>query len=480
MSEAWGARYETVIGLETHVQLDTATKLFCGCAPRFGDPPNTHTCPVCLGLPGALPVLNREAVRRARLAARALGCRLSSRSRFARKHYFYPDLPKAYQISQFEHPVGQDGSFSYWHDGGTRHLDIVRVHLEEDAGKSSHRPEGTFVDLNRCGTPLLETVTRPDLRSPEQASDFLETLRTTFLSLGVTDANMEEGSFRCDANISLRPAGGEELYPKTEVKNLNSFRHLRRALRYERERQAVIHEAGDVPASATRSWDDAAGKTRPMRTKEQARDYRYFPDPDLVPICLDEAERAVIDEALRELPVERAGRLAREYGLREAESRELVRGRARADLFEALVAEGAPAEAASNWLRGPVQAWLNEAGLPPERFPLTVGALAGLLRTVEDGTVSLNVARELMGSMIDSGRPARELIRERGLEQLSDADAIAELVREVLAAHPQEAAAYRGGDDRVMGFLMGRVMEASEGKADPRRARELLERELMS
>lgn len=475
MSEAWEKRYETVIGLEIHVQLATASKLFCGCAPRFGDAPNVHTCPVCLGLPGALPVLNREAVRRARLAALALGCRLAPRSRFARKHYFYPDLPKAYQISQYENPVGEDGRFAFWHGEDVRELRIVRVHLEEDAGKSTHRADGrTLVDLNRCGTPLIETVTHPDLRSPEEASDFLETLRLTMLTLGITDASMEEGSLRCDANISLRERGATGLNPKTELKNLNSFRHLRQALRHERARQAEMFDAGARPSQSTRSWDEEAGVTREMRGKEDAHDYRYFPDPDLVPVCLDDAERAALEAALPELPLARAARLQDAHGLSAVEARELVQEPARADYLEALVDAGAPASAASNWLRGPVQAWLNDVGGEMASFPLTPERLAGLLAAVEDGTVSLNVGRELLAPMIESGRGARELIAERGLEQVGDREEIERMVARVLAEHPGEVESFRDGNEKVVGFLMGQLMRLSGGKADPRTGRELL------
>ena len=475
--------FEAVIGLEIHVQLQTRTKLFCGCANEFGGEPNSRTCPVCLGLPGALPVLNEAAVEYAVRAALALGCAVNPRSRFARKNYFYPDLPKGYQISQFDRPIGGAGSFAFDCEGERRSVRIERLHLEEDAGKSIHdgMPESdtsTYVDLNRCGVPLIEIVTRPDLRSETEADAFLNALRRTLLYAGVTDASMDEGSLRCDGNISMRPRGQVELNPKTELKNLNSFRFLRQGLRYEMTRQVELLQAGETLVQGTRLFDERSGRTEPMRAKEEAHDYRYFPEPDLVPIVLEQADVDAWAAKLPELPLARRDRYVAELGLAAEDADQLVTDRARADYFEQLVAAGAAADEASNWLRNDVARWLNDHDAEMAAFPIAAAALADLIAAVRDDVVAAGSAGEVMDRMATTGRAAADIIADEGLQQISGGDELAPVIDEVLAAHPDEVAAFRGGREQVFGFLMGQVMRATEGKANPDTARRLLRERL--
>jgi len=472
-------RFETIIGLEIHVQLQTHTKLFCGCANEFGGAPNTRTCPVCLGLPGALPVLNEQAVVYAVRAALALGCEVNLRSRFARKNYFYPDLPKGYQISQFDQPLAGRGTFAFDLEGERTGVRLLRLHLEEDAGKSIHdgmpqSADATYVDLNRCGVPLIEIVTEPDMRTVAEADAFLTALRNTLLYLGVTDASMDEGSLRCDANISLRPRGQEDLNPKTELKNLNSFRFLRQALRYEVERQAEVLRAGEPLVQETRLFDERSGETQAMRTKEEAHDYRYFPEPDLVPIVLRQADVEAAAGLIPELPLPRRDRLVAEFELSPADAAQLVEERARAEYFENLVAAGATPAEANNWVRNEVGRWLNEHGGGSEAFPVAPAALAELLRAVGDGDIPAGVAGKVMDRMAETGRAAADIIAEEGLEQISGSDELEPVVDEILAAHPDEAAAFRDGREQVFGFLMGQIMRATQGKANPDTVRRLL------
>jgi aspartyl-tRNA(Asn)/glutamyl-tRNA(Gln) amidotransferase subunit B len=471
--------YEAVIGLEIHVQLKTRTKLFCACRHRFGDSPNVHTCPVCLGMPGALPVLNAEAVRLAVRAALALECRINRRSRFARKNYFYPDLPKGYQISQYDQPLAENGTLGFYVDDERRDVGIIRVHLEEDAGKSIHdglpgTEAGALIDLNRCGVPLIEIVSEPDLRTPEEAHAFLTTLRSVLLYLGVTDANMEEGSLRCDANVSVRPRGEPVLNPKTEIKNLNSFRFVRRALRAEIEDQIRTLEAGEPLSQSTKLWDEHADRTVVMRSKEQARDYRYFPEPDLVPIEIEDAQ--LVDDAgdLPEMPTARLERFVDDLGLSVADAAALVEDGAIADYFEAVVEGGVDPSEAGNWVRVRVLRWLNERGWAMGEFPVAAPQLADLLRRVGAGTITTTTAEDVLARMIATGLPAERIIADEGLEQISTADALAPLVDEILRSHPDEVAAYRDGKTQVLGFLMGEIMRASGGRANPELAKELL------
>ncbi len=475
--------YESVIGLEIHAQLLTATKIFCGCRTNFGDPPNTNVCPVCVGLPGALPVLNRGAVDLAVRAALALGCRINERSEFARKNYFYPDLPKGYQISQYDRPLASAGSVTLVTTGAGVCVGITRVHMEEDAGKSLHEgfPDSalhTHIDYNRSGVPLIEIVTEPDLRSAADAAAFFETVRGLLVWLGVNDGNMEEGSLRCDANVSVRRAGAATLGTKAEVKNLNSFRHLQKALEHEVGRQIEVIGDGGRIVQETRLWDQAAGRTVSMRSKEEAHDYRYFPEPDLPPLLLDAARLAAIQETLPELPDTRRGRFVAEYGLSAYDAGEITRSRALADFFEATAASAGNAKAASNWIMGELSRILNDRGLSVEQATITPQALAALIKLVDAGTINSTTAKSVFETMYASGRTAEEIVASQGLAQINDEQALVALIRNVLAAQGETVAQYRAGKTASFGFLVGQVMKASAGKASPRLVNDLLRREI--
>jgi aspartyl-tRNA(Asn)/glutamyl-tRNA(Gln) amidotransferase subunit B len=475
--------FEAVIGLEIHAQLLTASKIFCGCSTSFGAPPNTHVCPVCLGLPGSLPVLNRRAVDLAGRAALALGCRLNPRSVFARKNYFYPDLPKGYQISQYDQPLAVAGAVEIRIGDATRRVGITRVHLEEDAGKSLHEgfsdsADRTYLDYNRAGVPLIEIVTEPDLRSAAEAALFFETLRDLLVWLRVNDGNMEEGSLRCDANVSVRPVGDTRLGTKVEVKNLNSFRYLQKALEYEIARQIDAVEDGGRIVQETRLWDQGGQRTITMRTKEEAHDYRYFPEPDLPPVDLDDARRADIERSLPELPAARRLRLLREYALPEYDARELTRSREMADYFEAAAAAAPSPKAASNWIMGELSRTLNERGLAIAESPVTPQALGGLLALLDAGTINGPTAKDVFEKMLATGRDARSIVEAEGLAQISDEGAILQVVRDVIAAQPDAVAQVRAGKSNTFGFLVGQVMKASSGKASPKLVNALLKREI--
>jgi len=467
--------YEAVIGLEIHAQLLTASKIFCGCSAAFGAPPNTHICPVCLGLPGALPVLNRAAVDDAIRAALALGCTVHETSIFARKNYFYPDLPKGYQISQYEQPLATDGEM----DG----VGIIRVHLEEDAGKSLHEgfadsDRKTYVDYNRSGVPLIEIVTQPDLRSAASAAEFFSRLRAVLVWLGVNDGNMEEGSLRCDANVSVRPAGAQSLGTKAEVKNLNSFRFLQKALEHEIARQIdVVREGGRV-VQETRLWDSTAGRTVSMRSKEEAHDYRYFPEPDLPPVVVDAERVQTIRSAMPELPDARRRRFVEQYALPEHDAGQLTQSRPLADYFESAVAAGAPAKLSSNWIMGELARKLKEEDRGIDASPLTADRLAGLIALVNNGTISGSIAKDVFEKMFASGRTAGEIVAAEGLTQIDDESQIVGLIADVLSRHADAVAQYRGGKTTTFGFLVGQVMKAAAGKANPKRVNELLRKAL--
>jgi aspartyl-tRNA(Asn)/glutamyl-tRNA(Gln) amidotransferase subunit B len=477
------SNFEPVIGLEIHAQLLTRTKIFCGCSTAFGAPPNTQVCPVCLGMPGTLPVLDAAAVDFAVRASLALGCTIHEQSIFARKNYFYPDLPKGYQISQYDKPLATGGQLEI--DG--RRVRVTRVHMEEDAGKSLHHgfpdsDRATYVDCNRAGVPLIEIVTEPDMRSAAEASDFFTRVREMLVSLGVNDGNMEEGSLRCDANVSIRPDGSSTFGTKTEIKNVNSFRFLRRALAHEIERQIALVGAGGRVRQETRLWDSAAGVTIAMRSKEEAHDYRYFPEPDLPPLVLDRAWIEAQAASLPELPDARVARLMREHALGRYDAETMVRAiPGGADYFEAAVRAGATSKAAANWLLGDVQRVLKEQGdLPLDTFAARVpaDALAELVNLIDAGTIGGPAAKQVFETMaVEGGRPAA-IVEKAGLSTIADTGAIEALVDEVLAANADAVAQYRAGKTQTFGFLVGQVMKASRGRADAGTVNELLRRKL--
>jgi aspartyl-tRNA(Asn)/glutamyl-tRNA(Gln) amidotransferase subunit B len=475
--------FEAVIGLEIHAQLLTASKIFCGCSAAFGGEPNTHICPVCIGLPGALPVLNRAAVDFGIRAALALGCEVQPRSLFARKNYFYPDLPKGYQISQYEQPLATGGLVEFSTHGEIRRIGITRVHLEEDAGKLLHEgfvdaDRKSYVDFNRSGVPLIEIVSEPDLRSAADAAEFFSRLRALLVWLGVNDGNMEEGSLRCDANVSVRPRGQAALGTKAEVKNLNSFRFLSKALDYEISRQLEILSDGGRVVQETRLWDAAASRTVSMRSKEEAHDYRYFPEPDLPPVVIDAERMAGIRRAMPELPDARRQRFVEVLGLPEYDAVQLTQSRGVADYFEATLQAGAPPKMASNWIMGELARVLNEHHLEVASSPIDPLRLAGLMALVDKGTLSATMAKEVFEKMYRSNQTADAIVASEGLAQIDDESEIVRLIAAVLAGHPDPVAQYRGGKTTAFGFLVGKVMKAAGGKANPKRVNELLRRAL--
>ena len=471
--------YEAVIGLEIHAQLLTATKIFCGCSTAFGAPPNAHTCPVCAGLPGALPVLNRQAVDLAVTAALALGCKVQERSVFARKNYFYPDLPKGYQISQFELPLALGGGVQMPAPVGGRFVKLTRIHMEEDAGKSLHdgfadSDRKTYLDFNRSGVPLVEIVSEPDMRSAQEAALFFETLRQILVWLGVNDGNMDEGSLRCDANVSVRRPGESRLGTKAEVKNVNSFRYLEKAIEYEIGRQIDVLDHGGRVVQETRLFDAARGTTHAMRSKEEAHDYRYFPEPDLPPLIVDEARRARLATALPELPEARRQRFISEYALPEYDAALLTQTRGVADYFEETARRCGNAKAASNWVMGEVLRNMKERAIAIEAVPIPPSALAGLIAIVDQGAISSTVAKDVFATMYDTGRPAAEIVAAEGLAQISDSASLAPMVQRVLAAHPDVVTEIKAGKDRKFQFLVGQVMKETKGKGDPKLVTDLI------
>jgi aspartyl-tRNA(Asn)/glutamyl-tRNA(Gln) amidotransferase subunit B len=475
------AGYEPVIGLEVHVQLKTATKAFCSCSTKFGDPPNSNTCPVCLGLPGALPVLNKHAVELGIRAALALNLKVQESSRFARKNYFYPDLPKGYQISMYELPLATAGWLEIEHDGQTKRIGITRLHLEDDAAKNLHEgfPDSTeksYVDYNRGGTPLAEIVSEPDLRTPTEAHAYLTALKQVMLFTEVSDCNMEEGSLRCDANISVRRRGAEKFGTKAEVKNLNSFRYLQRALEYEIERQISVLESGGRIVQETRLWNVAEGRTEPMRSKEFAHDYRYFPEPDLLPLRVSAAWRDGIAAAMPELPDAKRKRFVRDYGITPYDAEVLSSTRALADYFEAVAAAGAPAKPAANWIQVELLRQLKDAGKEITESPVPPRELAALLAKVESGEINAATGKKVFARMFETGKPAAEIIAAEGFSQVSDTGEIERWCREVIEKNPDNLAKYRGGNEGVFKFFVGQVMRASRGQANPQTVNDTLKR----
>jgi aspartyl-tRNA(Asn)/glutamyl-tRNA(Gln) amidotransferase subunit B len=479
--------WEAVIGLEIHVQLNTRTKMFCGCEVTFGEPPNTHVCPVCLGHPGVLPVTNERAIEYATRIALALDCRIAEHTIFHRKNYFYPDLPKAYQISQYDLPLGLGGHLDVeLEEGGSLRVGITRVHLEEDAGKLIHaggasgRIDGadhSLVDFNRGGTPLVEIVSEPDISTPGQARAFLTQLRSLLQQLGVSDVNMEEGSLRCDANVSVRKPG-EQFGTKTELKNMNSFRFLHRGLEAEIERQIDALESGERVVQETVHFDPATGLVSTLRSKEEAHDYRYFPEPDLTPIELDKAYVERVRAGLPELPAARKERLIAEYGLPSKDAALLAANRPLGDYFEAVAAATGDPRLSANWVMGDLSAYLNAAGLEVGECVVGAEGLAELLGLVRDGTLSGKMAKEVFETMIATGRDCRTIVAEKGLGQISDAGELDAIVARIVAANPGPAEEFRKGRDRVLGFFVGQVMKETRGQANPQLVNDLLRRHL--
>jgi aspartyl-tRNA(Asn)/glutamyl-tRNA(Gln) amidotransferase subunit B len=478
------AKYEPVIGLEVHVQLLTNTKIFCACANRFGDPPNANVCPVCLGLPGSLPVLNKRVIEMASRASLALHCTVHQHSRFARKNYFYPDLPKGYQISQFELPLATGGWIEIELDGTRHRIGITRLHVEEDAAKNLHEgfaesAQKAYIDYNRCGTPLCEIVSEPDMRAPEQAYAYLTTLRQILLYTGVSDCNMEEGSLRCDANVSVRPRGAEQFGTKVEVKNLNSFRYLQKSLEYEIERQIGVIENGGRVSQETRLWNQPAGRTESMRSKEKAHDYRYFPEPDLLPVHVSAEWRDAIAAALPELPEAKRSRFVTAYGVTPYDAEVLTGTQPLAAYFEIVAKSVASPKNAANWMQTELLRGLNDSGKDIDASPVSPTALAELIKLVESGHITRAVGKKVFTTMFESGRTASDIVAAEGLAQNTDNIALEQAARDVIRKNADNVAKFKAGNEGVFKFFVGQVMRATKGQGDPQAVNEIL-RKLLS
>ena len=468
--------YEAVIGLETHVQLKTKSKMWCGCANAFGAPPNTNVCPVCLGLPGVLPVANEEAMRLTVLTGFLLNCAISPYAKFDRKNYFYPDASKNYQITQYDKPSTANGYVEFEFNGALSRVRITRAHLEEDVGKNSHFERNSGVDFNRAGVPLIEIVGEPDLRAPEEAYAYLTNLKQALEYTAVSDCNMEEGSLRCDANVSVRLRGAEKFGTKVEVKNLNSFRYLQHALEYEIERQIGALEAGETIAQETRLWNVAAGRTESMRSKEFAHDYRYFPEPDLLPVRIDESWKEEIQRAMPELPDAKRARFAAQYAITAYDAGVLTATAALADYFEAAVRAGAAPKIAANWMQTELLRRLNDAAEDISGSPVTPEALSELLHGIETGEITAAIGKRVFATMFETGKPAAEIIVSEGLSPINDAESVEKICREVLNKNPDNVAKYRAGNEGVFKFFVGQVMRETRGRANPQTINDILKR----
>jgi len=474
--------FEPVIGLEVHAQLLTSTKIFCGCSTRFGEEPNSNTCPVCLGMPGTLPVLNKKVVEFAMKMSLATHCRINSINTWARKNYFYPDLPKGYQITQYSHPIAEGGYVDIEIDGSKNRIGITRIHMEEDAGKSIHDESGpsSYVDLNRAGVPLIEIVSEPDMRNTDEAVHYLRRLHEILVYLEICDGNMEEGSFRCDANISLRPKGQQKFGTRSELKNMNSFRNVQHALEYEIRRQRAILEGGGIVVQETRLWDVSQGATHSMRGKEEAHDYRYFPEPDLVPVVISDEWIKEVSSALPELPMEKRERFVEQYGIPTYDAGVLTASLATADYYEETARLCGKPKLASNWIMGNLLAYLNEEKLEVTESPITPQTLADLINMIDEGTISGKIAKDVFEDMCKSGKGPKEIVDKRGLLQISDASKLEKIVEAVLEANPGQLEQYKSGKVQLFGFFVGQTMKATNGKANPGIVNELLKKRLSS
>jgi len=472
--------FEPVIGLEVHAQLKTKTKIFCACSTSFGAPPNTHTCPVCLGMPGVLPVLNKKVVDYTLRMALATNCKIAPESRFARKNYFYPDLPKGYQISQYELPIAEHGFIDIEVNGGQQRIGITRIHMEEDAGKLGHDPDRplSMVDFNRTGVPLIEIVSEPDIRSAEAAGSYLRQLRSIVRYLGICDGNLEEGSFRCDANVSIRPKGEKKLGTRTELKNLNSFKHVEKALLYEISRQKETLLDGGKIVQETRLWDPDKNETASMRGKEEAHDYRYFPDPDLLPLVIDSQWIQSIQKSLPELPDQKKKRFMEQFDLPSYDAGLLTSDRKLADYFEACVRSFPQPKAVSNWVMGSLLGLLNAEDKTIADSPVTPQNLARLLELIEAGVISGKIAKTVFDEMARTGKPAKQIVAEKGLVQITDTDAIDDIVARIISNNPKEVEAYQNGKTKLLGFFVGQVMKETRGKANPKLVNQILKKKL--
>ncbi|MCX7724536.1 MAG: Asp-tRNA(Asn)/Glu-tRNA(Gln) amidotransferase subunit GatB [Thermodesulfovibrio sp.] len=468
-------QYEAVIGLEVHAQLLTKSKIFCSCSTQFGAEPNTQVCPICLGMPGVLPVLNKKAVEYTIKTGLAMNCRIATYSRFARKNYFYPDLPKGYQISQYELPLCEDGYLEIIVDGEKKKIRIKRIHLEEDAGKNIHDPAGySFVDFNRTGVPLIEIVSEPDIRSPKEAALYMKKLRAIVRYLGVCDGNLEQGSLRCDANVSVRPIGSTEFGVKTEIKNINSFKFVEKALDYEIKRQIKLLQRGEKIIQETRLWDSQTGTTQSMRSKEEAHDYRYFPEPDLVPVVVSEEWIEKIKREMPELPDQKFERFIRDYGLPQYDAEILTEERALAEWFEEAVKLGGKPKEVSNWIMVELLRLLNEENKDISDCPLKPIQLVELINLINKGTINRNTAKEVFEEMFKTGKKAEDIVKEKGLTQISDDSVIIEAIKEVMEKNPKEVERLKNGEEKLIGFFVGQVMKITKGKANPKLVNELL------